>query len=306
MIKLDNLYYLREVAKSGSISKAAERLFMSKSALSAAIKNLEKELGVELLNRSVSGAELSTIGESVLRKANLIFDIVEQIEKECYDYQNVDAIQEITYIMPSGMATNLFSDLLRHFRAFLNDAKINIKSSNSEEKIIAEVKSNPDTIGFWFSPTPISDQALRAEKIGQCEIGIVAKKHSRYISDDQTQITADELIDIPIIQYTMEAVGSQADWEHDPFAGKGDQMTVVLNVDNQTIFYEALYNDLGVGVTTKLGINSTAERRNALRFISVQDSADIDLYMLTNQALSDQLCSKHKQVLHKMLEDMQD
>ena len=61
-----------------------------------------------------------------------------------------------------------------------------------------------------------------------------------------------------------------------------------------------------MGITTKLGINSNAERRNALRFISVKDSADIDLYMLSNQALSDQLCSKHKQVLHKMLEDMQD
>lgn len=68
MIKLDNLYYLREVAKSGSISKAAERLFMSKSALSAAIKNLEKELGVELLNRSVSGAELALSAKACCAK----------------------------------------------------------------------------------------------------------------------------------------------------------------------------------------------------------------------------------------------
>ena len=306
MIKLDNLYYLREVAQNGSISKAADRLFMSKSALSAAIKNLEKELGVELLNRSVSGAQLSTIGESVLRKANLIFDIVGQIEKECYDYQIADAIQEITYIMPSGMATNLFSDLLRHFRAFLNNAKINIKSSNSEEKIVAEVKANQDTVGFWFSPVPISDPDIHMEKIGRCEIGVVAKKHSRYIPDEQTQITADELIAIPIIQYTMEEIGTQTDWDHAPFSGKGDQMTIVLEVDNQTIFYEALYHDLGVGITTKLGISCNAERRNALRFISVDGGTSIDLYMLTNRAFSEQLCSKHKQVLQKMLEDMQD
>lgn len=207
MIKLDNLYYLREASKSGSITKAADHLFMSKSALSAAIRNLEKELGVELLNRSVSGVELSTIGEDVMRKADLIFDIVAQIERDCSEYQTTADIQSITYIMPSGMAANLFSDLLRHFQLFLKNAKINIKSNNSEERIIAEVKANENAVGFWFSPTPIDDNNIHIEKIGECEIGIVAKKHSRHISDDQNELTAEDLIHIPIIQYTMEDVG---------------------------------------------------------------------------------------------------
>lgn len=306
MIKLDNLYYLREASKSGSISKAAERLYMSKSALSAAIRNLEKELGVELLNRSVSGVELSAIGEDVMRKADLIFDIVAQIEKDCYEYQTTDTVQTITYIMPSGMAANLFSDLLRHFRVFLNDAKINIKSTNSEERIIAEVKANENAVGFWFSPALIDDAAIHIEKIGECEIGIVAKKHSRYITEDKMELTAEDLINIPIIQYTMEDVGPISEWDTDPFTGKGDQMNIILNVDNQTIFYEALYNDLGVGMTTKISMNNNAERRNSLRFISVAGSREIGLYMLTNLNFPTQLCHKHKQVMQRMLEINQD
>ena len=43
MIRLEALLYLREIAKTKSINKAADSLYVSKSALSTAIKNLEDE-----------------------------------------------------------------------------------------------------------------------------------------------------------------------------------------------------------------------------------------------------------------------
>ena len=306
MLKLENLYYLREVAKCGSITQAADRLFLSKSALSAAIRHLEKELGVELLNRSVSGVALNAIGEEVMRKADLIFAIVEQIEKDCRQYQQTEAIQAITYLMPTGMAANLFSDLLRLFRPFLNGARITIKSTNSAEKIIAEVKARPDAVGFWFSQQPLHAPELLCEKIGECEIGIIAKKHSRYIPDEQTELAPADLLSIPLIEYSMEDTDWTAQEAADPFRGLGDQMNVVLTVDNQTIFYEALDNDLGVGMSTKISMNSSAKRRNALRFIPVSGSGGIDLYMLTHEQFSAPLRQKHKQVLQKVLEEKQD
>ena len=52
MIRLESLLYLQEIAKYKSINKAADKLFLSKSALSTAIKNLENEFGVPLLNRT--------------------------------------------------------------------------------------------------------------------------------------------------------------------------------------------------------------------------------------------------------------
>ena len=46
------LTYVVEVAKNGSINKAAKNLFLSQTALSSAIKALEKELGISIFERS--------------------------------------------------------------------------------------------------------------------------------------------------------------------------------------------------------------------------------------------------------------
>ena len=40
------LLYLVEIAKNGSINKAAQSLFVSQSSISCAIKDLEDELGI--------------------------------------------------------------------------------------------------------------------------------------------------------------------------------------------------------------------------------------------------------------------
>lgn len=76
MVRLESLLYLQEIAKYKSINKAADKLFLSKSALSTAIKNLENEFGVPLLNRTVHGVSLTAAGENVVEKSNLIFNLI--------------------------------------------------------------------------------------------------------------------------------------------------------------------------------------------------------------------------------------
>ncbi|MBO5139853.1 MAG: LysR family transcriptional regulator, partial [Peptococcaceae bacterium] len=66
MIRLETLKYLEVIHEEQSLGKAAKRLFLSKSALSIAIKVLEKDLKVSLLKRYASGVELTPAGEIVL------------------------------------------------------------------------------------------------------------------------------------------------------------------------------------------------------------------------------------------------
>ena len=49
-MRFEQLEYLIEISKQGSISSAAKKLHLSHQALSIAIKNLEEELGVLLFN----------------------------------------------------------------------------------------------------------------------------------------------------------------------------------------------------------------------------------------------------------------
>lgn len=64
------LRYVIAVAEDGSMSRAAERLFVSQTSLSTTAKALEREAGVRLFRRSNSGAELTDRSSAELRRVS--------------------------------------------------------------------------------------------------------------------------------------------------------------------------------------------------------------------------------------------
>ena len=58
-----HLKYAVEVAKAGSLSKAAEALYMNQPNLSRAIKELEASLGITIFGRSAKGVYVTPEGE---------------------------------------------------------------------------------------------------------------------------------------------------------------------------------------------------------------------------------------------------
>lgn len=65
-MRIDQLYYLIDIAKTQSISTTAQRVFSSQQAVSEAIRKMEKELGTVLLNRSKTGVSLTADGQAVM------------------------------------------------------------------------------------------------------------------------------------------------------------------------------------------------------------------------------------------------
>ena len=63
---LQQLKYAVEVADAGTMSEAAKRLFISQPSLSGTIKELEKELGIQLFLRSNRGIDVTAKGEEFL------------------------------------------------------------------------------------------------------------------------------------------------------------------------------------------------------------------------------------------------
>ena len=60
------------IAETGSFNRAAERLYIAQPSLTSAVKELEKELGVILFNRSGKGATLTAAGVNFLPYARSV------------------------------------------------------------------------------------------------------------------------------------------------------------------------------------------------------------------------------------------
>lgn len=74
------LKYAVEVERTGSISQAAENLFMAQPNLSKAIKELENDLGIEIFERSSRGVRLTPKGEVFLKYAENVLEQLEMME----------------------------------------------------------------------------------------------------------------------------------------------------------------------------------------------------------------------------------
>lgn len=79
-MNINQLRYVSEVEKTGSISKAAKSLFMGQPNLSKAIKELESEIGITIFKRTRQGVEPTEMGARFLSYARTIISQMDELE----------------------------------------------------------------------------------------------------------------------------------------------------------------------------------------------------------------------------------
>ena len=87
-MRLDQLNYIYQVSKYGSINETAKQLYISQSTISTAITALENELGVQIFNRSKHGVRLTEAGQAIVSNAAAIFEHVENIHQLASEQTN--------------------------------------------------------------------------------------------------------------------------------------------------------------------------------------------------------------------------
>jgi len=86
---LNEIYeFFLKVSEMGSISKAADKLYISQPALSQQLKNLEKELDASLFIRSNKGIELTEEGKIVYKYFSMSEKLLQEMKKEIRDKKN--------------------------------------------------------------------------------------------------------------------------------------------------------------------------------------------------------------------------
>jgi molybdenum-dependent DNA-binding transcriptional regulator ModE len=84
VMTLQQLRYIIKIVECGSITEAAKQLYITQPSLSAAVKELEKELGIEIFYRTTKGISLSADGTEFLSYARQVTEQTELMEQR-YD-----------------------------------------------------------------------------------------------------------------------------------------------------------------------------------------------------------------------------
>ena len=73
------LFIFRVIARTGSVTRAANELFVSQPAVSAHLRTLEDQFGAPLFERTPRGLILTPMGEVVLLYANRLLALTEEM-----------------------------------------------------------------------------------------------------------------------------------------------------------------------------------------------------------------------------------
>ncbi|MFF0725196.1 LysR family transcriptional regulator [Streptomyces sp. NPDC004134] len=114
-MRIQQLEYVAAVTRFGSLRRAAEALHLSQPALSETVRNLERELGVDLLDRRRSGARISDAGRELLPHIAAVLDAVDRLRRAADEQHRVS--RSIRLGTGGAVAAPLLAPAVREFRA---------------------------------------------------------------------------------------------------------------------------------------------------------------------------------------------
>lgn len=226
------------VVDHGSLSMAAAALSLSPSMVSTHLSNLERELGVRLLNRTTRRINLTDEG-------SIFYTHCQHLHEEI---ANVESILAGSHLRPRGrlrvdipsiLGQYLVVPLLQEFRGRYPDIQLDFSDS---EQISDTVESQHDVV---VRLGPLGDSGMIARPLGYTPLLTVASP--RYLATHPTPLVPDDLREHDCISYRDTRTGRVYPWV---FGRHGQRETLQLpsslTITQGCIQIEAALNGLGV------------------------------------------------------------
>ena len=150
------------LAETRGFTAAALRLGVSQPAVSHALKALETELGVALLDRTVSPIEVTPVGERLLARAREILGLADAMHQEALEYRGVQSGRLRIGSFGATSSLQLLPRLLERFHSEHPAIEVMVEEAPDDE-IIRWIEDRRIDLGFVVLP----DDRFRTWPIAQ-------------------------------------------------------------------------------------------------------------------------------------------
>jgi DNA-binding transcriptional LysR family regulator len=181
------LNYVDEVARTGSIRKAADHLNVAASAISRQILVLETQLGTPIFQRLPKKLILTAAGEVLIGHVRQTLKELTRAQAKIEELKGLRR-GEITVAMMSGLASNLVPGTVKEFRVANPRVKLSLMLLNTGAEIQSAVASGEADLGIGFDFS--KDSSLKVLARAVARLGAVmapnhplAKRNSIRLSD---------------------------------------------------------------------------------------------------------------------------
>ena len=200
---LQQLKYVTTIANIGSISEAAKRLFVSQPSLTKAIKELEKEMGITIFDRTNKGITVSKEGERFLGYARQVLEQAALLEEQ-YKSQSGGKKQFSVSTQHYSFAVNAFVELLKG--AEIDQYDVSLRETQTYEIIddVAHMKSEIGLLYYNDFNRPVLEKLIHTNELTFTEL-FTAPPHifigKTHPLAHKEVVSMDELEEYPYISF---------------------------------------------------------------------------------------------------------
>ena len=245
MVNLELFRVFYTVAKCGSLTKAAEELYISQPAVSQAIKQLETQLGGKLFNRTRKGMELTETGgkqifESV-EQALKLFDKAEKI----YSSLNDEATGVIRICASDTVIKHFLLPYIKEYNVRYPEVKLIFINGTSFETV-NRLKSQKGDIGFVNLPLEDNGVSLTG-KVNYLNDGFFANANFKDLANGKVDLV--KLQDYPLIM--LDESASQRRVNAEFLTSQGVSLEPEIEIASLELMLELAKNGMGIACIPK-------------------------------------------------------
>ena len=190
MVNLDLYRVFYAVAKCGSLTKAAEELYISQPAVSQAVKQLENQLGGKLFNRTHKGMELSdTGGKQIFDTVEKALKLLAEAETKYSELKNT-AAGVVRICASDTVSTHFLLRYIKEYHEKYPNVNLILQNGTSAETIEL-LKNKKGDIGFVNLPVDDKDVNLS---------NTVMRLHDTFVASDKFAELFGRVVDLRRLQ----------------------------------------------------------------------------------------------------------
>ena len=261
-VEINQLSSFNEIVRTGSYSKASENLFISQSAISHQIKNLEKELHLKLFERVGNTVKLTKEGQILSDLVIRVLDDLESLKRVPAEIADCK-IGDLTIATNNAILRNVLPDVIRNFKAKFPSIRLKLISRSMTSQYISNLLEGEVEmlIGPKFRQ-PLHAQINFVFWKSFDNLLCVAKGHPL---SAKKRVTLSDIAKYPLILYRKGS--ATRDSVEEAFNLKGLPYEILMEIDDAENIKKFVGMGLGISIFSSLNLNPYDKEK--FRFVVV-------------------------------------
>lgn len=293
-MRFEQLTHLLFAVRYGTVTRAAEELFVTQSALSQSIARLEEELGVQLLIRTKQGVEPTPDAHFFLDRSRLIVDAIEEMRQEASRMAENSKMRIGTV---KGLHLNFIMPAFLSFKAHFPLLSFEYEEAGSIAIRHSVIKQNLDIgIAVLYEETSMPHEGICLLPIKRINFFVLVSKNSSLAR--KSAISFADISSESLVVYDGEFMN----WFMKDLFKRYGNMTILMRTNNVDTIRDTISGGHAITIETENEIYNPLVQGGQIVSIPFVDPGIPEVFLGLIYSIGKSASRERKQIIH-MLEE---